>query len=469
MIVRTRFAPSPTGSLHLGSIRTALYCWLYSRNRGGEFILRIEDTDQERSTQEATQLILDSMSWLGLDYDAGPFYQAKRLDHYRKVAERLIEDGLAYRCYCSKEKLAEQRERQFANKEKPRYDGCCRDQNLPEDKERPFVIRFKNPQEGSVEFEDQVLGPLSFQNSELDDLIIIRTDGFPTYNFCVVVDDLDMKITHVIRGSDHINNTPRQINIFRAFNAEPPIYTHVPMILGNDGKLLSKRHGAASVLQYRDDGFLPEAVLNYLVRLGWSYGDQEIFSRDEMIKLFDVKDINKAAAAFNPEKLLWLNRHYIKTLDPQIVASHLVLQMKRLKIDYSEGPALSEIVVALRERVETLCEMAVKSRCFYENFADYQEDAKKHLNPEIAAFLQAARHRFDILVAWTDENLHQVIEDIAKQFELKLGKVAQPIRVAVTGTTVSPPLNVTLRLLGKRCVLGRIDRALSYITDSQLK
>ncbi|CAL7962028.1 glutamate--tRNA ligase [Gammaproteobacteria bacterium] len=469
MIVRTRFAPSPTGSLHLGNIRTALFCWLYSRNRGGEFILRIEDTDQQRSTQEATQLILDSMSWLGLDYDAGPFYQAQRLDHYRKVAERLIEAGLAYRCYCSKEKLAEQRERQFANKEKPRYDGCCRNQNLPEDKEQPFVIRFKNPQGGSVEFEDQILGSLSFQNSELDDLIIIRTDGFPTYNFCVVVDDLDMKITHVIRGSDHINNTPRQINIFHAFDAEPPIYAHVPMILGNDGKLLSKSHGAASVLQYRDDGFLPEVVLNYLVRLGWSHGDQEIFSRDEMIKLFDIKDINRAAAAFNPEKLLWLNRYYIKTLDPQIVASHLMPQMQELKIDYNEGPALSEVVVALRERVETLREMAVKSRCFYEDFADYQEDAKKHLNPETVSFLQAARHRFDILTAWTDENLHQVIEDIAKQFELKLGKVAQPIRVAVTGTVVSPPLNITLRLLGKRRILGRIDKALSYIADKQLK
>ncbi|MEI8055652.1 MAG: glutamate--tRNA ligase [bacterium] len=465
MIVRTRFAPSPTGSLHLGNIRTALFCWLYSRNRGGEFILRIEDTDQERSTQEATQSILDSMNWLGLDYDAGPFYQAKRLDHYRSVAERLIEAGLAYRCYCSKEKLAEQREQQLANKEKPRYDGCCRGQNLPENKEQAFVIRFKNPQEGSVEFEDQVLGSLSFQNSELDDLIIIRTDGFPTYNFCVVVDDLDMKITHVVRGADHVNNTPRQINIFRAFDAEPPIYAHVPTILGNDGKKLSKSHGATGILQYRDDGFLPEAILNYLVRLGWSHGDQEIFSRDEMIKLFDIKDINKAAAAFNPEKLLWINRHYIKTLDPQVVASYLAPQMQALKIDYSEGPALSEIVVTLRERVETLREMAVKSRCFYEEFANYQEDAKKYLNPEITAFLQATRHRIDILTAWTDENLHQVIEDIAKQFELKLGKVAQPIRVAVTGTIVSPPLNITLRLLGKRRVLGRIDKALSYISD----
>lgn len=465
MIVRTRFAPSPTGGLHLGGIRTALYCWLYSHNRGGEFILRIEDTDQERSTQEATQLIFDSMSWLGLNYDAGPFYQTERLDHYRKIAERLIKDGYAYRCYCSKEKLDKQREEQLANKEKPKYDGCCRDKNLAASKDESFVIRFKNPQQGSVEFEDQILGPLSFQNSELDDLIIVRSDGFPTYNFCVVVDDLDMKITHVLRGNDHINNTPRQINIFSAFGAKPPIYAHMPSVLGDDGKKLSKRHGAASVLQYRDDGFLPEAILNYLVRLGWSHGDQEIFTLDEMIKLFDIKDINRSASAFNSEKLLWLNRHYIKTLDPQIIAPHLAPQMKELGIDYSDGPALTEVIVALRERAETLREMAAKSRCFYEDFAEYQEDAKKHLTKEAAEFLQATRHRLDILTAWTDENLHQVIEDIAKQFELKLGKIAQPIRVAVTGGVVSPPLNITLKLLGKRRSLERIDRALAYIVD----
>jgi glutamyl-tRNA synthetase len=465
MIVRTRFAPSPTGSLHLGSIRTALYCWLYARNRGGEFILRIEDTDQERSTQEAIQLILDGMDWLGLNYDEGPFYQTQRLKHYRETAERLIAKGLAYRCYCSKKRLSELREKQFANKEKPRYDGYCRDKKLPTQKNQPFVVRFKNPQDGSVDFEDQILGTLSFQNNELDDLVIIRTDGFPTYNFCVVIDDLEMQITHVIRGTDHINNTPRQINIFRALGTKPPIYAHVPMILGNDGKLLSKRHGATSILQYRDDGFLPQALLNHLIRLGWSHGDQEIFSQEEMIKLFDIKDINKAAAAFDPEKLLWFNRHYIKTLSPQIVASHLVLQMQTLKINYSDGPTLEDVVVALRERVETLQEMAIKSRCFYEDFEGYQENAKKHLKLEAIPFLQAVRHHLDILTAWTDENLHQLIEDIAKQFELKLGKVAQPVRVAVTGTVVSPPLNVTLRLIGKRRALERIDKALHYISN----
>src|SRR3972149_4526397 len=463
MTVCTRFAPSPTGNLHLGSIRTALYSWLYARNHGGKFILRIEDTDQERSTKEATQLIIDSMKWLGLDCDAGPFYQTKRLESYRKAAEQLITEGSAYRCYCSKERLTELREKQLANKEKPKYDGHCRDKNLLADKNQPFVIRFKNNQEGSVDFEDQVMGPLSFQNSELDDLIIIRTDGFPTYNFCVVVDDLDMKITHVIRGTDHINNTPRQINIFRAFKAQAPIYGHVPLILGNDGKLLSKRHGAASVLQYKEEGFLPEAILNYLIRLGWSHKDQEIFSRDEMIKLFDVKDINKAAASFDPEKLLWLNRHYIKTLDPKIVATHLVPIMQELRINYQNGPTLEELVVALRERAETLVEMATKSRCFYEEFENYQEEAKQHLKPEIAPIAQALKQKLENLSDWTDENLHQTIEDIAKQFDIKLGKVAQPIRVAVTGTTVSPPLNVTLRLLGKQRALKRIDAALGYI------
>ena len=459
MLVRTRFAPSPTGSLHLGSIRTALFCWLYARHCGGEFILRIEDTDQERSTQESTQLILEGMRWLGLDYDAGPYYQTKRLNQYREVAEQLLAKDLAYRCYCSKERLAELRAQQFARKEKPRYDGYCRDKKLSGT--QPFVIRFKNPLTGTVEFVDQVLGPLSFQNTELDDLIIIRADGGPTYNFCVVVDDLTMQITQVIRGADHINNTPRQLNIFHALAVSPPVYAHIPMILGSDGKLLSKRHGAEDVLQYRADGFLPQTILNYLVRLGWSCGDQEIFTREEMVRLFDIKDVNKAAAAFAPDKLLWFNRHYLKTLDPQVVSAYLIPLMQELKIDYRAGPPLVEVVVALRERVETLREMAVKSRIFYEDFMDNQ--AQSFLKPEMLTIFQRLRHRFAILPAWTDANLHQVVVDIAKQFELKLGKVAQPLRVAVTGTTVSPPIDMTLRLLGKQRVLARIDKVLAFL------
>lgn len=461
--MHTRFAPSPTGNLHLGSIRTALYCWLYARSRGGEFVLRIEDTDQERSTAESTQLIFDSMSWLGLDYDAGPFYQTKRLENYRNSAEQLIDQGLAYRCYCSKERLAELRDQQLANKEKPRYDGHCRDKNLTANQNQSHVIRFKNDKTGVVAFNDQVLGPLSFQNSELDDLIIMRTDGFPTYNFCVVVDDLEMKITHVIRGADHINNTPRQINIFSAFKAVPPLYAHVPLILGNDGKLLSKRHGASSVLQYQEEGFLPEALLNYLIRLGWSHGDQEIFSYDEMIRLFDIKDINKAAASFDPEKLLWFNRHYIKTLDPKIVAKHLLPIMATLKINLQSGPALAELVIAMRERAETLLEMATKSRYFYEEFKQYQDDAKQHLKMDNLSIIQTAKQNLENLGLWNDDSIHQSIVDTAKQLGLKLGNIAQPIRAAVTGSTISPPLNITLRLLGKQKSFKRIDAALHYI------
>lgn len=465
MTICTRFAPSPTGNIHLGGIRTALYNWLYARNRGGKFVLRIEDTDQERSTKEAVDIITDSMAWLGLDQDAGPYYQTARLDRYRQAAEQLIAAGLAYRCYCSKERLDKLRAEQLLGKGKPRYDGYCRDKNII-DKKQPYVIRFKNSQGGSVDFVDQVLGPLSFQNSELDDLIIMRTDGFPTYNFCVVIDDLDMKITHVIRGTDHINNTPRQINIFNAFGATPPVYGHIPLVLDSDGKLLSKRRGAISVLQYRDEGFLPEAILNYLVRLGWSHGDQEIFSKDEMIKLFDIKGINKAAASFDPAKLLWLNRHYIKNLEPNIIVSHLEPIMQKLKIDYKkDGPTLLELVIAFRERVETLHEMATKSRYFYEDFADYEETAKKHLKLEIIPFIKACQARLDQLAQWHDEELHKVVENIAEQFGLKMGKIAQPLRVAITGSTVSPPLNVTMRLIGRKRTLDRIDRVLSYLAD----
>jgi len=469
MTVCTRFAPSPTGNLHLGSIRTALYSWLYARNKGGVFVLRIEDTDQERSTQEAIQIIFDSMKWLGLDYDTGPFFQTKRLDYYRQAAENLIKAGYAYRCFCSKDRLNELRDKQLANKEKPRYDGYCRNKNLSVDNNQPYVVRFKNDYEGAVNFEDQVLGPLTFQNSELDDLIIIRSDGFPTYNFCVVLDDIDMKITHVIRGADHINNTPRQINIFQAFRAEPPVYAHVPLILGKDGKLLSKRHGAASVLQYRDEGFLPEAMLNYLVRLGWSHGNQEIFSRTEMIEFFDVKDINKAAASFDPEKLLWLNRHYLKALDAEIIADRLKPFMQELKIDVNNGPGLVEFVIAMRERAETLRELATKSKVFYDDFDHFEEEAKKHLQPEIVPFVQVFKQKIAALDIWTDESLHEVIEAIAKQFDLKLGKIAQPIRVIVTGSTVSPPLNVTLRLIGKQRVLKRVEMGLQHLLHRQLK
>ncbi|MDW9427857.1 glutamate--tRNA ligase, partial [Yersinia enterocolitica] len=343
------FAPSPTGYLHVGGARTALYSWLFTRHFGGEFVLRIEDTDLERSTQEAIDAIMDGMNWLNLDWDEGPYFQTKRFDRYNAVIDQMLENGTAYRCYCSKERLDELRETQMANGEKPRYDGRCRDSQCTHGADEPSVVRFRNPQEGSVIFNDKIRGPIEFSNQELDDLIIRRTDGSPTYNFCVVVDDWDMEITHVIRGEDHINNTPRQINILKALGAPVPEYAHVSMILGDDGKKLSKRHGAVGVMQYRDDGYLPEALLNYLVRLGWSHGDQEIFSVAEMTELFTLDVVSKSASAFNTEKLQWLNHHYINSLPPEQVAVHLSWQVEQLGIDTRNGPELLEIVKLLGE------------------------------------------------------------------------------------------------------------------------
>lgn len=455
-MVRTRFAPSPTGDLHIGGARTALYCWLFARKMHGTFILRIEDTDLERSTQASMQAILDSMAWLNLQYNEGPFYQTARFARYREAAELLIAEGKAYRCYCSKERLEKLREEQMAKKEKPRYDGLCRDRTEPG--EGSYVIRFKNPVDGVVEFDDLVRGRLVFANAELDDLIIARSDGTPTYNFTVVVDDWDMNITHVIRGDDHINNTPRQINILRAFGATPPAYAHVPMILGRDGKRLSKRHGSVGVLKYRDEGFLPEALLNYLARLGWSHGDQEIFSIDELIKYFDIEGLNRAAAAFDPDKLLWLNQHYIKTSDPLRIAEELEWHMERLKIHTDTGPELIEVIKAQRERVKTLLEMAERSRYFYEDVT-LTEDAKAHFTPELKPVLSDVRERLERLPNWTKEAIHEVLTTSAETHGIKLGKLAQPIRVAVTGGTVSPPIDQTLALIGKARTVERLNKA----------
>ncbi|WP_016606040.1 glutamate--tRNA ligase, partial [Yersinia pestis] len=356
MKIKTRFAPSPTGYLHVGGARTALYSWLFSRHLGGEFVLRIEDTDLGRSTQEAIDAIMDGMNWLNLDWDEGPYFQTKRFDRYNAVIDQMLDAGTAYRCYCSKERLEALREAQMANGEKPRYDGHCRDSQCTHGADEPSVVRFRNPQEGSVIFDDKIRGPIEFSNQELDDLIIRRTDGSPTYNFCVVIDDWDMEITHVIRGEDHINNTPRQINILKALGAPVPEYAHVSMILGDDGKKLSKRHGAVGVMQYRDDGYLPEALLNYLVRLGWSHGDQEIFSIEEMTQLFTLDAVSKSASAFNTEKLQWLNHHYINSLPPEQVAVHLSWHVEQLGIDTRNGPELVEIVKLLGERCKTLKE-----------------------------------------------------------------------------------------------------------------
>jgi glutamyl-tRNA synthetase len=463
MTHRTRFAPSPTGHLHIGGARTALFSWLHARKHGGTFILRIEDTDLERSSVEYVNAILEAMTWLGLEYDEGPIYQTKRFNRYEEVLNRLLAEGHAYRCYCTKEELEDLRSQQMAHKEKPRYDGRCRHRTKPRPGVSP-VVRFRNPSEGEVAWDDLVRGRISFQNAELDDLILARSDGTPTYNFTVVVDDLDMKITHVIRGDDHVNNTPRQINILKALGAELPQYGHVPMILGADGTRLSKRHGAVSVMQYRDDGYLPEALLNYLVRLGWSYGDQEIFTIDEMIELFDAKDINRSPSIFNPDKLLWLNHHYLMHSDPIHVAHHLRWYLGRLGIDPTDGPDPVDVVIAQRERCKTLVAMAQASAFFYRDFDEYDpRAAQKNLTAAALPALEESARRLTILPLWDKESLHRVLSSVAEDLGVKLGSVAQPLRVAVAGTAVSPPMDVTLSLLGRERTLSRIQRAIRYI------
>ncbi len=462
MKIKTRFAPSPTGYLHIGGARTALFSWLYARRHGGSFVLRIEDTDLERSTAESVNVILEGMTWLGLAYDEGPFFQTHRFERYEEVIQQLLAKGLAYRCNCSRERLEALREEQMANKEKPRYDGRCRGADI--DPNEPHVIRFRNPQGGDVLVDDMVRGKVLFSNDELDDLIIKRSDGSPTYNFVVVVDDMDMGITHVIRGDDHLNNTPRQINILRALGVEPPRYAHLPMILGEDGQKLSKRHGAASVTDYREQGYLPEALINYLVRLGWSHGDQEIFTLDEMTSLFDIADINNSASALNMGKLQWLNQHYMKTLEPAYVARHLSFHLGKLGIDPSSGPDLQEVVLAYRERAKTLEEMAAQVAYLYRDFDEFDADAaKKHLRPVALEPLVAVREALAALPDWQPEQLHATVEQTAAALELKMGKLAQPLRVAVVGAAASPGIDVTLQLVGREACLRRIDRALDYI------
>ena len=449
--------------LHIGGVRTALFSWLYARRHGGVFVLRIEDTDRERSTEEATQVILDGMKWLGLDADEGPYYQTKRMDRYREVLEQLLASGHAYRCYCTKEELEAIRNQQLAAKQKPRYNGACRNRTQPRPGVDP-VIRFKNPLDGKVLVEDVIHGNVIFDNAELDDLIIARSDGSPTYNFCVVVDDMDMRITHVIRGDDHLNNTPRQINMLRALGAPIPVYAHVPMILGADGAKLSKRHGAVSVLQYRDEGYLPEALLNYLVRLGWSHGDQEIFSLEEMQRLFDIRDVNKAASAFNPEKLLWLNQQHIMRASPERLAAFLRPQLAALGIVCEDEDKLAKVAKALQERAKTLKEMAETGRYFFEDVRCYDEKAaRKNLTPEALAGLQAVHTRFASLHDWRAPAIHDAINEVAGRLGLGLGKIAQPVRVAVTGGSVSPPIDVTLEVLGRETTLQRLQRAIDYI------
>jgi glutamyl-tRNA synthetase len=465
MSVKTRFAPSPTGYLHIGGVRTALFCWLYARHFGGQFVLRIEDTDRERSTQESIDAILNGMKWVGLDWDEGPYYQSERFDCYRAYADQMLEAGTAYHCYCTAEELDEMRAEQTATGQNPRYDGRCRDRVEPCPGVHP-VIRFRMPETGEVVIDDRVRGQVVFSNEELDDTIIVRVDGTPTFHFSVVIDDEEMGITHVIRGDDHLNNTPRHINLIDALGFRRPEYSHVPMILGDDGKPLSKRHGAVNLLEYQEQGYLPEAMLNYLVRLGWSHGDKELFSREEMVDLFDLNDVNASASRFDPEKLSWMNQQYIIDAAAGQLVPNLEIQLKRLNIDPREGPPLPEVVEAYRERATTMAEMAQScGYLFHEISALEPKAAKKHLRPVIAEPLRDVRARLEVSDDWNRSSIQSVIESVADNHDLGFGKLGQPLRVAVTGGPVSPPIDVTIELVGRERAISRIDAALQYIEN----
>ena len=460
----TRFPPSPTGDLHIGGARTALYSWLYARQHQGKFILRIEDTDLERNSQKSVDAIIDGMSWLGLDHDEGPIFQTDRFDRYKAVIQQLLDEGKAYHCDCSQEELEAVREQQRANKEKPKYNGKCRNRNdVPVE---GSVVRFKNPLEGDVVINDLVKGDIVINNRELDDLILARPNGVPTYNLTVVVDDMDMQMTHVIRGDDHINNTPRQINLFQALGAPLPKFAHVPMILGDDGKRLSKRHGAVGVMQYRDDGYIPQALLNYLLRLGWSHEEQEIFSRDEMLDLFDIKNVNVAASTFNTKKLLWVNEQYIKTLPAEEIAEHLQWHLDEQKLDVSsnpQAPMITEVIEAHRDRAKTLKELASSIRYYYEEFTEYDEKAtKKNFKTATPGILQHLLNKLNSITTWNPESIELAIKESCDELELGMGKVGPPLRVAVTGTAMSPSLDVTLDLIGKERCITRLEKAVEF-------
>ena len=464
MTCRTRFAPSPTGYLHIGGARTALYCWLEARHRGGRFVLRVEDTDQERSTPEAVQAIVNGMAWLGLAADEGPVFQTERLERYRQVASELVQAGKAYYAYESKDEIQSMREAAMAAGEKPRYSGKYRSESAPYRDDPNRVVRFRNPEGGSVVFHDAVKGRIEWANAELDDLVLLRSDDYPTYNFAVVVDDLDMGITDVIRGDDHVNNTPRQINLYDALGAKPPRFAHLPMILGPDGAKLSKRHGAVSVMQWRDEGYLPHALLNYLVRLGWSHGDQEIFSIEDLVRLFRIEDVNHSASRFDRDKLNWLNQHYFKNDDPAATGVHLEWHLLAQGYDLATGPKPAEVVVALAERCSTLKEMAERAAVWYRPLSDYDDAAvQKHLVAAASAPLADVRERFAAQAEWSPAAVQKSFADSVAALGIGMGKLAQPLRVAITGTQVSPSIEHTVYLAGRDAALRRIDDALAKI------
>ncbi|HXZ53973.1 MAG TPA: glutamate--tRNA ligase [Burkholderiales bacterium] len=453
-MVRTRFAPSPTGFLHIGGARTALFSWAYARRQGGRFVLRIEDTDLERSTEESVRAILDGMAWLGLDWDEGPLFQMQRLSRYREVAERLLREGRAYRCYCTKEELEQMRAAQRARGEKPRYDGRWRDSKETPPPGVAPVIRFKNPLEGEVTFHDLVKGAITIANAELDDLVLLREDGVPTYNFGVVVDDLDMRITHVIRGDDHVNNTPRQINIFRALGAELPQFAHVPMILGADGERLSKRHGAVSVMQYADEGYLPEALLNYLARLGWSHGDAEIFTKDQLVEWFDLAHVHRAAAHFDPEKLRWLNHQYVKQRSNASLAD--LMRKLGVKAPDGDGPDLEAVAGLLKERSETVRAAVSAAAMFYGDAEPPAGELEKVLTEQVRPALRDLMSRFSAIDAWNDQSIMDAVNAVLRERKLKLPQVAMPLRLIVFGRTQTPNIGPTLAVAGKKRVTEKL-------------
>jgi len=459
--MKSRFAPSPTGYLHIGGARTALFAWLWAKKNNSKFVLRIEDTDKERSTQASVDVILEGMDWLGLDYDEGPIYQSDRTERYNEVTSELLIKGMAYYCDCSMERLELMREDQIAKNEKPKYDGCCRNKGL-----KDGVIRFLNPDDGNVKFSDYVKGEISISNSELDDLIISRSDGSPTYNLSVVVDDHDMAIECVIRGDDHINNTPKQINLYEAMDWPIPKFAHVPMILGSDGSRLSKRHGALNLLSYRDEGLLPYALLNYIVRLGWSHGDQEIFSVEEMINLFDLRSINNSPASFNQEKLEWINHSHIKTTKVNEIASSLKWHLNQLNIEIDNGPNINEVIDALRDRSKSLVDMAQSCAMFYNDFKEFDAvQANKVFTQESKLILVDLFTNLNDLNSWTAENIHSTIKGICEARDIGFGKVGQPFRLAISGDGKAGSVDISAQLVGKAKTLLRIQMAIDYIDN----
>ena len=466
--VRTRFAPSPTGYLHIGGARTALFNYLFARHHGGKFLLRIEDTDRERSTPEAIQAIVDAMNWLGLDYDEGPYYQTERYPLYKEKIQELLAKGKAYPCICTPQELDAKRQLAMKEKRKPSYDGTCRPPEgviAPIPTGKPYTVRFRTPREGTTVVHDAVKGDVVFDNRELDDLIIARSDGTPTYNFCVVVDDLDMAITHIIRGDDHLSNTPRQIQLYRAFGAALPEFAHVPLILGTDKARLSKRHGATSVTAYRDMGYLPEAVVNYLVRLGWSHGDQEIFSREELIEMFSLEFVGKSAGIFNAEKFLWLNSHYLKTRPPAQLADEIVPYILAKGYAVPQDKAwLQKMIRPLQERAKTLVELVEAAGYFLKDDIVLDEKAAtKFLTRDIAAPLQSLIQKLAALDDFSESNIEQAFAEVLQQAGIAMGKLAQPVRVALTGSTVSPGIHEVIAVLGKDRTLRRLRAALELL------